>query len=238
MKKFGFTLAEVLITLGIIGIVAAMTLPSLVTRYKEKQSVTALKKAYTILNQAGQMIYNEYGNPDNWGITSNALDSMNSNIDIFNKFIKTIKTCKYGEQSTCFYSGYYTRLDNDGKTLNGDDFANVGWGFVLPDGQSVKPWITNTARDIGMSRKAYGNIAVDINGSLRPNSHNQDLFFFYFLEGGQVVPYGMQGAAYNSFEDTCITNMDNGCTAWVIFNENMDYLHCKDLSWDGKHKCK
>lgn len=28
-----------------------------------------------------------------------------------------------------------------------------------------------------------------------------------------------------------------GCTAWVIFNENMDYLHCDDLSWNGKTKC-
>ena len=30
----------------------------------------------------------------------------------------------------------------------------------------------------------------------------------------------------------------NGCTAWVIINENMDYLHCSDLSWTGKHSCK
>ena len=29
-----------------------------------------------------------------------------------------------------------------------------------------------------------------------------------------------------------------GCTAWVIYNENMDYLRCDDLSWDGKHECK
>lgn len=238
MKKFGFTLAEVLITLGIIGVVAAMTLPSLVAKYKEKQSVTALKKAYSILNQAGQMIYNDYGNPDNWGISSNAQASMNTNIDIFKQYIKTVKTCKFGEQSDCFYAGYYTRIDNDGNTFNAFNMADDGWGFVLPDGQAVRPWITNTARDIGMTRKIYGNLAVDINGKKGPNASNQDLFYFYFLEGGQVIPYGMQGATSNSFEDTCITNMDNGCTAWVIYNENMDYLRCKDLSWEGKHKCK
>ena len=29
-----------------------------------------------------------------------------------------------------------------------------------------------------------------------------------------------------------------GCTAWVIYNENMDYLHCSDLSWESKTKCR
>lgn len=28
------------------------------------------------------------------------------------------------------------------------------------------------------------------------------------------------------------------CTAWLLYNENMDYLHCDDLSWTGKTKCK
>lgn len=50
--KRAFTLAEVLITLGIIGVVAAMTLPSLVGNYKKKQAVTQLQKVYTVLNQA------------------------------------------------------------------------------------------------------------------------------------------------------------------------------------------
>ena len=45
-KKFAFTLAEVLITLGIIGVVAAMTMPSLIANYKKKQAVTQLKATY------------------------------------------------------------------------------------------------------------------------------------------------------------------------------------------------
>ena len=50
MKK-AFTLAEVLITLGIIGIVAAMTLPTLIGKYQKKQTVTQLKKSYTEISQ-------------------------------------------------------------------------------------------------------------------------------------------------------------------------------------------
>ena len=53
--KNGFTLAEVLITLGIIGIVAAMTLPALVGKYQKKVTVTRLKKFYSTMQQAIQL---------------------------------------------------------------------------------------------------------------------------------------------------------------------------------------
>ena len=55
MKKNGFTLAEVLITLSIIGVVAALTLPSLMTNTGEQQYKTALKKGLNTLSEAGQM---------------------------------------------------------------------------------------------------------------------------------------------------------------------------------------
>lgn len=60
MKK-GFTLAEVLITLGIIGVVAAMTLPSLIQKYRERQCVTALKKAVSVLDNAYRLFLFENG---------------------------------------------------------------------------------------------------------------------------------------------------------------------------------
>ena len=50
-RKAAFTMAEVLITLGIIGIVAAMTLPSLIGKWQKKVTIANLKKSYTILSQ-------------------------------------------------------------------------------------------------------------------------------------------------------------------------------------------
>lgn len=55
MKKNGFTLAEVLITLAIIGVVATMTLPALMTNTQEQQAKTALKKGINTLTEAAQM---------------------------------------------------------------------------------------------------------------------------------------------------------------------------------------
>ena len=54
-KKHGFTLAEVLITLMIIGIVAALTIPSVISNYQQQQFKTGLKKAVSVLNEAIQM---------------------------------------------------------------------------------------------------------------------------------------------------------------------------------------
>ena len=52
MKKFGFTLAEVLITLAIIGVVAAMTIPTLISNYKKQLVETRLARFYSMMNQA------------------------------------------------------------------------------------------------------------------------------------------------------------------------------------------
>ena len=65
-KEPAFTLAEVLITLGIIGIVAAMTIPNLITNYQKKQTALEVKKAYTELNQILKMAIADYGEPSGW----------------------------------------------------------------------------------------------------------------------------------------------------------------------------
>lgn len=63
LKTKAFTLAEILITLAIIGIVAALTIPSLIQNYKAVQLKSQLQKAYSLLNQAIQMEYAETGIP-------------------------------------------------------------------------------------------------------------------------------------------------------------------------------
>ena len=69
MKK-GFTLAETLITLGIIGVVAALTIPTLMKKYYEKQTVSRLRETQSILSQAIKMAEDEYGDVEGWGIVN------------------------------------------------------------------------------------------------------------------------------------------------------------------------
>lgn len=59
MRKRGFTLAEVLITLSIIGVVAALTIPSIVNNAAETQNLIALKKQYNVISQAIMNLQND-----------------------------------------------------------------------------------------------------------------------------------------------------------------------------------
>uniref|UniRef100_UPI004029BD5C prepilin-type N-terminal cleavage/methylation domain-containing protein n=1 Tax=Candidatus Scatousia sp. TaxID=3085663 RepID=UPI004029BD5C len=72
MKKiFGFTLAEVLITLGIIGIVAALSLPTLIANYRKNITVNKLKKFYSVMSQATNTAISINGSMADWdGFTS------------------------------------------------------------------------------------------------------------------------------------------------------------------------
>ena len=67
-KRSAFTLAEVLITLAIIGVVAAMTIPTLISKHQERQIVSHLTKAYATVSNAFKMAETEHGSIDTWGL--------------------------------------------------------------------------------------------------------------------------------------------------------------------------
>ena len=88
-----------------------------------------------------------------------------------------------------------------------------------------------------------GNIKVDIDGMSGDYTFGKDVFIFNITNKG-IEPSGIKGTTLNQSNFEMYCNIDkttnaNGqaCAAWVIYNENMEYLHCNDLSWDGKHKC-
>ena len=79
--KRGFTLAEVLITLGIIGIVAAMTMPTLIGNYQKNVTVNRLKKNYATISQMFTKAINDYGDPSGWSFDFGEMGEGNSNIN-------------------------------------------------------------------------------------------------------------------------------------------------------------
>ena len=73
-KKAAFTLAEVLITLAIIGVVAAMTIPTLVMGYKKKVTEVNLLKSYSTINQALQLAAVDHGAVSTWDKNISSVD--------------------------------------------------------------------------------------------------------------------------------------------------------------------
>ncbi len=109
-KSFGFTLAEVLITLGIIGIVAAMTMPALIVNYQKKQTAVKLSKFYSIMNQAIMQWENDEGiTPEDSIFTSEDAGNISKIKDWINNGIgKYIKTITSEEETEKHYKIAFT----------------------------------------------------------------------------------------------------------------------------------
>lgn len=232
LKRAAFTLAEVLITLGIIGVVAAMTMPSLIQNYQEKATVTKLKKCYSLVSQAYVSILNDEGGSD----TLQAGDDLEM-MKKFGKYLKYQKTC--GRNKGCFPNVTYKSVTGNGYSKWEDDTTDRSRA-ILTDGTLIMfnksaMWGGNEGNYL------YAQIYVDINGFKGPNQLGRDFFYFY-ISPEKIVPAGAKALEEKNedqkFTKNCIQQNGYACAAWVIYNENMDYLHCKDLSWDGKHSCK
>lgn len=235
--KQGFTLAEVLITLGVIGVVSAITMPSVINHYKEKQTVTQLKKTYSVLGQAFQNIIAEYGTPDNWD-----LEDANSFRDLFAKYLKYIKKCDSGE-SGCEPEHIYWLKGLEIKDYNSYNTNPAFSHLILNDGTILNFYLNPISYDKTCSTTVNGidnqcrlTIHTDINNFKAPNTWGKDRFQFS-LTKTKIIP---TGADQTKFEEDCLSSTGYGenCSAWVLMNENLDYLHCNDLSWNGKTKCK
>ena len=131
-RKSAFTLAEVLITLGIIGVVAAMTLPTVMQNYRNHVVETRLAKFYTIINQAIRLAEADYGDKSYWfeenAGNSTASGDVNEKYEWFKKyFYPYMKIIKY-KQLKGATSGVYVYYLPDGSA-----FASVNGGQVNRD---------------------------------------------------------------------------------------------------------
>lgn len=220
--KCAFTLAEVLITLGIIGIVAALTIPSMITKHQEKEYLSRFETAYKIINDAYKMSQVENGTADDWGVNNGSINKRSSLIyQKLSPYLKIEKVCDH--EPGCFPNIQY-------KDLQGVDNGYLG---LINDTDSVKFILSN-----GMLVKInddddFGTIMVDTNGFKGPNRLGYDLFIFSFYQtfvtglnlGTNEIPdWQKEFCSYNKKINDGWVN-GNSCSMWIIKNHNMDYLH-------------
>jgi type II secretory pathway pseudopilin PulG len=168
-KRIGFTLAEILVTLGVIGAVAAMTVPTLVQDIQDTQYKTAWKKTYTDMNQVTQRIL-----LDNAGSIKGLFSTTTVFRDIFANYVQYTKLCSASDTvNNCWHDGSNWRYMHTSPT-----FASDNPGMVLNNGTLLRFIETNSNCSPKCSR-----LTIDINGFKSPNTIGKDIHYVDIFEG-------------------------------------------------------
>ena len=167
-KRFGFTLAEVLITLGIIGVVAAMTMPTLMNSTNGAQYKTAYKKALSVLSQAVvlNVALDDYDLSQATETSTKATDGSSASLyNLFNNRMNVVKTATGTGWSASGKAGK-TSLTAFGATNNYILFFNDGITFTFPkNAGNCQDY--NAAAGVTTDKRCYG--MIDVNGEKNPN---------------------------------------------------------------------
>lgn len=244
-----FTNAEKVIAIGVLGIVATSVVPTFYANYEKDSIILKLQRNYAVYSNGVNLAISENGSPDNWELVGSGDHTGLSNLNkVLSKYFKININC--GTGPGCFPDVRYKNLKGlyNETILNQDPLYTK---FKMLDGTSVG--ITQWSADCDLKwgdsaslSNVCGLFVMDLNGEKLPNTYGKDFFGFALTKYG-LTPLGsqMQNQAY-PFNGFCNVNSnanfkyENGlsCTAWVLYNKNMEYLDCQGLNWNGKTTCK
>ena len=220
LSRSAFTLAEVLITLGIIGIVAAMTLPNIIAGYEKKNTIARLQKSYTMLNQAFKHSELDNGESVNWNVSS---DSTSYFKTYWKPYLKILHICENEKQ--CGYTSNTPWYRANGK----QDIIHAilkGWreSVILSDGTfmsgfSYAGFDSSVDPDDNTYTQGQSSlILIDINGGGKPNKFGRDVFYFVRVNGKGILPYGYNDDDEVIDKDCSEKNFGYKCAAKIIRN--------------------
>lgn len=219
--KLGFTLAEVLITLGIIGVVAAMTIPTLMNSTNDSEMRNALKVGYSSISQAyAMMIMDNGGSADSLFSASSSNDTVK---DALEPYLAHTKVCN-GTTAGGAGSEVEGCWSTDWKTITG---GAVGWsmsnpGFVLNNGAFFTIYSDTsgcTTPDATSNYNRCGTSFIDVNGFKKPNRVGKDIFEIHLLSD-RISPNGANpknSATTCPDSDESINDGGFNCTAKRLY---------------------
>ena len=175
MKK-NFTLSEVLITLVVIGIIAAITIPALMNNIENHNLISSYKKVYSTLSQVHERMKADNGN----SLAPINVSSSEELAYLLKNYFVEAKICKAGNGKECF--PVY-------KHLNGSKVAestiNSHPSIVLTDGTLLLLNLNSSSCTSSLELKqniGCFRVRADLNGLKNPNTVGKDIHDFYFIE--------------------------------------------------------
>lgn len=223
-KKFGFTLAEIMTVVTVLGIVSALVIPSTINRTTEKHTHVKILKIYSLLENALQesVIYN--GTVTRWDIgNSNSYDGAKKAADNVLPFLNVAKHCgKASESEECFVKKYKSMKGSAESWITAYNSGSVRYTALLNDGSALSFWSNGNA-----NCKDEGNcfaILVDINGPKSPNQAGVDTFeFTVFSDDGKNYVEPLSNKNHCTKTSTDYMN-GHGCAGWLVKKGNLKYL--------------
>ena len=194
------TLAEVLITLGIIGVVAALTIPTLISKHQKKVYVIQLKKAVNTVSNGYKLMLADTG-----------VDSL-KNTELYNWYPTTSPTQHVSEVNSILKK--YFNLVKDAKMTSNRDYSPARGGGPLYNMPECAMFQTADGAEICMV--AYNDLFIDVNGYNKlPNKVGVDFFEVRLTDNamisganganigyyGTTHPYGPIDSFYKVLED-------------------------------------
>lgn len=198
-RKLAFTLAEVLITLGIIGIVAAITIPQLINNYKAKRLRTQFLKSYSTIQQAFKQMEADDVSTD--PTTYNTLEYYKT----FMNYLQAPMDCGIGDNKylPCVYMRDSSSKDyKPYKTYDGKTNASM---ILFDDGQiALQDGTLLLFENYAPRMRVF--VSVDLNGyNNKPNRWGYDLFTFQLVDN-QLKAMGDTGTTYTDLSTYCNVN--------------------------------
>lgn len=187
MRKVAFTLAEVLITLGLIGAVSAIVIPSLAYNYRSRVLQEQFRSTYSDIKQAAAMMNAKYGDVGDYAASTSSLATWESTLMSYmngasvysNRGWPNVTVDKRAIYQAAGTSPgpYYFHLASNGKKAQAYDYCDNG--KIWHDSKG-RIWTFNAESRI---------FCVDINGAANPNTYNIDTFAFIPMNAAQVGAY-------------------------------------------------
>ncbi len=208
-RKFNaFTLAEVLISITIIGVIAMLTLPNVINNYQKKVYVTNVQKVYNVVSDAAQK-YMTDNNSDSLEETD--LTSIEGVGEFLNNYFKIIKDCNVISNKTkniCLIPSY---KDVDGVSIY-TPYFDERYCVILNTGAFV---CMDTMRMLSPLSHGYSSVIFDINGVKPPNTKGLDLFSFELYSDGKIS----EGYEKQTKIEFCVSNAQDGGYAAGCFTK-------------------
>ncbi len=209
-----------LITLVIIGIIAAITVPLIITNYQKQQTVSKLKKVYSTISNAVNLASVQNGSSaDSWfdDVNCSASDYLNNYLK---PYLQILKVCN--DYSDCGYSSSTPFLKTNG--------ATYGWHmqvspssrqfFYLSDGNFISV-NTGTLVEGGIENYANVEFIVDINGTKPPNKMGRDVFMLEIINENGIQP---KCSTYTQAKvnSNCTKSGEGTCCLQKILSDNWE----------------